>query len=152
MPVWSCDADGAPGRARHTEMKLVVNDETVTVEAITGRDRWIAAAIVAVLLLAYNANGREIGSYDSQPTKFAARELLLKGTLTLNHVVGATPAYAERMAFVLARQRTLPIRVSPGAGHRRRRHRVSARGSWRLLDLGIAAGTWQDRGRRGHPS
>ena len=29
----------------------------------------------------YNANGREIGSYDSQPTKFAARELLLRGTL-----------------------------------------------------------------------
>jgi hypothetical protein len=68
--------------------------------AIAGRDRWIAAAIVAVLLLAYNANGREIGSYDSQPTKFAARELLLRGTLTLNHVVGRTPAYAERMAFV----------------------------------------------------
>jgi hypothetical protein len=58
---------------------------------------------VAVLLLAYNANGREIGSYDSQPTKFAARELLLRGTLALNHVVGTTPAYAERTAFVLAR-------------------------------------------------
>ena len=51
-------------------------------------------------MLAYNANGREIGSYDSQPTKFAARELLRRGTLSLNHVVGAVPAYGERAAFV----------------------------------------------------
>jgi len=65
----------------------------VTVGAIASRDRWIAAAIVAGLLVVYNANGREIGSYDSQPTKFAARELLLRGTLTLNHVVGANVRY-----------------------------------------------------------
>ena len=63
----------------------------------------IAAALAAVLFLVYNSNGREIGSYDSQPTKFAARELLLRGTLTLNHVVGAIPQYAERPAFVLCR-------------------------------------------------
>ena len=50
----------------------------------------------------YNANGREIGSYDSQPTKYAARELLLRGTLSLNHVVGRTPQLAERPAFVTA--------------------------------------------------
>lgn len=73
----------------------------------------MAAAIAGVLLLAYNANGREIGSYDSQPTKFAARELLLRGTLTLNHVVGATPAYAERMAFVLARDGRYRSAYSP---------------------------------------
>lgn len=63
-----------------------------------------AAALLAVALLAaYNANGREIGTYDSQPTKFAARELLVRGTLALNHVVGATPLLMERPAFVEAR-------------------------------------------------
>lgn len=76
-------------------------------------DRWIAAGIVAVLLLVYNANGREIGSYDSQPTKFAARELLLRGTLGLNHVVGAVPQYAERPAFVLARDGRYRSAYSP---------------------------------------
>jgi hypothetical protein len=85
----------------------------VTVSVIASRDRWIAAAIVAGLLLAYNANGREIGSYDSQPTKFAARELLLRGTLTLNHVVGGTPTYAERMAFVLTRDGRYRSAYSP---------------------------------------
>ena len=100
---------------------------TVTVEAITGRDRWIAAAIVAVLLLVYNANGREIGSYDSQPTKFAARELLLRGTLTLNHVVGGDAGVRGADGIRAGAQRTLPIRVLAGAGHRGGCHRVSAR-------------------------
>lgn len=60
----------------------------------------IALALAIGLFLVYNANGREIGSYDSQPNKFAARELLVHGTLALNYVVGAVPAYAERPAFV----------------------------------------------------
>lgn len=47
----------------------------------------------------YNANGREIQSYDSQPTKLAARELALHGRLTLDTVVAAAPALAERSAF-----------------------------------------------------
>ena len=85
----------------------------MTVSVIASRDRWIAAVIVAGLLVVYNANGREIGSYDSQPTKFAARELLLRGTLTLNHVVGATPTYAERMAFVLTRDGRYRSAYSP---------------------------------------
>jgi hypothetical protein len=67
-----------------------------------GRDRVAAGMLFVVLLLVYNANGREIGSYDTQPTKFAARELLLRGTLSLNHVVGATPEYANRWGFILA--------------------------------------------------
>ena len=46
-----------------------------------GRDRLTAAGLFITLLLVYNSNGREIGSYDTQPTKFAARELLLRGTL-----------------------------------------------------------------------
>lgn len=66
-------------------------------------DLAVAVGLAAALFLVYNSNGREIGSYDSQPTKFAARELLLRRTLTLNHVVGAVPQYAERTAFVLCR-------------------------------------------------
>jgi MFS family permease len=56
--------------------------------------------LASALFLIYNANGREIGSYDSQPTKFAARELVLRGTLTLDEVVARVPGYAERAAFV----------------------------------------------------
>jgi hypothetical protein len=67
-----------------------------------GRDRLTAAGLFIVLVLVYNSNGREIGSYDTQPTKFAARELLLRGTLSLNHVVGVTPQYATRWGFILA--------------------------------------------------
>ena len=67
-----------------------------------GRDRLTAAGLCVGLVLVYNSNGREIGSYDTQPTKFAARELLLRGTLSLNHVVGATPQYASRWGFILA--------------------------------------------------
>ena len=67
-----------------------------------GRDRLAAAGLCVGLVLAYNSNGREIGSYDTQSTKFAARELLLRGTLSLNHVVGKTPEYATRWGFILA--------------------------------------------------
>jgi hypothetical protein len=56
---------------------------------------------VAVLVL-YNLNGREIPSYDSQPSKFAARELIQRGTITLNHVVGTTPQLLDRASFVAA--------------------------------------------------
>ena len=79
----------------------------------SGTDRAVAFAIVLVLVLVYNTNGREIGSYDSQPTKFAARELLRRGTLALNHVVGAVPAYAERPAFVLSRDGLYRSAYSP---------------------------------------
>jgi hypothetical protein len=67
-----------------------------------GRDRLTAVGIFVLLFVVYNSNGREIGSYDTQATKFAARELLLRGTLNLNHVVGATPEYASRWGFILA--------------------------------------------------
>jgi len=66
------------------------------------RDRLTAAGVFLALLFFYNANGREIGSYDTQATKFAARELLLRGTLSVNHVVGATPEYITRWGFILA--------------------------------------------------
>jgi hypothetical protein len=66
------------------------------------RDRSIAVVLFVTLFAIYNANGREIGSYDSQPTKFAARELLLRGTLHLDEVVRQTPEYAQRWGFTLA--------------------------------------------------
>jgi hypothetical protein len=69
---------------------------------MTRRDLAIAAALAAALLVVFNANGREIASFDSQPTKFAARELLLRGTLGLNHVVGRVPQLTERSGFVFA--------------------------------------------------
>ena len=73
---------------------------------LTPRDRRIdmlaAAGLLAVMFVVYNANGREIGSYDTQPTKLAARELLLRRTLALGHVVGATPEFAERWGFIQA--------------------------------------------------
>lgn len=60
----------------------------------------IAAGLALGMLALYNANGREIPNYDSQPTKYAARELLLRGTLSLNYVVGRTPELAKRSSFV----------------------------------------------------
>lgn len=76
-------------------------------------DRTAAAALFVVLFAIYNANGREVGNYDSQPTKYAARELLLRGTLTLNYVVGATPQLMERPAFVAARDGRYRSAYSP---------------------------------------
>src|SRR5690606_14891431 len=61
--------------------------------------RRLAWFIFAAVLLVYNSNGREIQSYDSQPTKFAARELALHGRLTLDAVVAAAPPLAGRAAF-----------------------------------------------------
>jgi hypothetical protein len=77
------------------------------------RDVTIAVAIAIAMFVLYNANGREIGSYDSQPTKYAARELLLRGTLSLNHVVGRTPQLTERSGFVLARDGRYRSAYSP---------------------------------------
>src|SRR4051812_13743270 len=76
-------------------------------------DRWTAVAIAVGMKAVYNANGREIGSYDSQPNKYAARELLLRHTLTLNHVVGAAPALSEREAFALDLQGRYRSAYSP---------------------------------------
>ena len=76
-------------------------------------DRVRAAALFAGLLIVYNSNGREIGNYDSQPTKYAARELLLRGTLALNYVVGASPQLSERSAFVVARDGRYRSAYSP---------------------------------------
>lgn len=61
----------------------------------------IAAASVALLcFVCFNVNGRELGTYDSQPAKFLAREILITHTLTLDGAVARQPAYAERPGFV----------------------------------------------------
>lgn len=80
---------------------------------MTRRDVRTAALLAFAAFLVYNANGREIGSSDSQPTKYAARELLLRGTLGLNHVVGQVPELATRPAFVLARDGRYRSAYSP---------------------------------------
>jgi hypothetical protein len=72
-----------------------------------------ALLLFVLLFAAYNANGREMGNYDSQPTKFAARELLLRGTLALNYVVGAAPQLTERPAFVPSRDGRYRSAYSP---------------------------------------
>jgi hypothetical protein len=61
--------------------------------------RRIAWCLFAGLFVLYNANGREIGSYDSQPTKLAAIELVQHGTLRLDRVVALAPDYGRRSAF-----------------------------------------------------
>jgi hypothetical protein len=62
------------------------------------RRPWTWCIFLAAFLI-YNSNGREIQSYDSQPTKYAARELALHGRLTLDAVVAAAPALGERHSF-----------------------------------------------------
>jgi hypothetical protein len=78
-------------------------DDPAGVVLERGRDRRTAAVLFVVLLIVYTANGREIGSYDTVPTKLAARELLLRGTLSLSRVVAGTPEYAARWGFILAK-------------------------------------------------
>jgi hypothetical protein len=59
-----------------------------------------AVALAIVCFVAYNANGREIPSYDSQGTRLLAIELVKRHTFSLGHVVGRTPALGERPAFM----------------------------------------------------
>jgi hypothetical protein len=73
----------------------------------------LAALIALGMFLVFSANGREIGTYDSQSTKFAARELLLRGSLSLNHVVGTFPQLLERPGFRLARDGRYRSAYSP---------------------------------------
>jgi len=77
------------------------------------RDGTTAACLALGMFALYNANGREMASYDSQPTKYAARELLLRGTLSLNYVVGKTPELGTRNAFVQTRNGRYRSAYSP---------------------------------------
>jgi len=65
---------------------------------VIGRAR-LALGLAGVLFVAYNANGREIGTVDSQPQKYTARELAVHGTLRLNRIVAERPGLGERAAF-----------------------------------------------------
>jgi hypothetical protein len=56
--------------------------------------------LAVVCFVCFNANGRELGTYDSQPSKFLAREILTSHTLTLDATVAKQPAYGERPGFV----------------------------------------------------
>lgn len=64
---------------------------------------WQAALLFLSLVAIYNSNGREIGSYDSQPAKFAALAVAERGSMTLNPLIQRVPQYAERSAFALDR-------------------------------------------------
>ena len=83
---------------------MTVTADSRVVSAVESRhvsaEKWVAAAVFAAMFLAYNANGREIGSYDSRPTALAIRELLVHGTLQLDAPVSATPEYATRWGFI----------------------------------------------------
>jgi len=48
-------------------------------------------AVFALVFAIYNANGREITSWDSHPLRFTAIELAARGTLTLDRAVAALP-------------------------------------------------------------
>ncbi len=63
------------------------------------RSGLIAALVALGAFVAFNANGREIQSYDSQPAKFLAVEMAKRHTFALGHVVGRVPALAERPGF-----------------------------------------------------
>ena len=70
-------------------------------DGATGGSR--STLVVGCWCCVYNANGREIGSYDSQPTKFAAREFLLRGhPHPQSRRRRRAGQYAERSAFVRA--------------------------------------------------
>jgi hypothetical protein len=64
----------------------------------TGRRRQ-AALLASALFLLYNADGKDAGGGDSQPTKFSARSLVLRHTLSVDDDVAKQPLYAERAPF-----------------------------------------------------
>jgi hypothetical protein len=61
-----------------------------------------AGLLAVVCFVCFNVNGRELGTYDSQPSKFLARELLTSHTLTLDATVAQQPAYGQRPGFIRA--------------------------------------------------
>lgn len=64
----------------------------------------IAAGLFVALFVIYNANGREIGGSDSQPTKFGARAIALRGNLWLDADVEKYPQLEQRNSFARDRQ------------------------------------------------
>ncbi len=64
-----------------------------------GKRLLVAACVALVTFGVYNANGREIPSYDSQPAKYLAIEIAKRHTLALGYVVGRVPDLAARPGF-----------------------------------------------------
>lgn len=61
-----------------------------------------ATLLALACFVVFNANLRELGTYDSQPPKFLAREILLRHTLTLDRTIAELPPLAQRPGFVKA--------------------------------------------------
>jgi hypothetical protein len=78
--------------------------------------RGSAVVLFLTMFVCYNANGREIATFDSQARKFLAREIAVNRTLVLDRVVQERPGLAERTAF--ARDRDGHVRsaypIAPG--------------------------------------
>ncbi len=68
------------------------------------RRPWPALLLWLALFALYNSDGREIGGIDSQPSKFAARALVLDGTLAVDRDVRRAPPLADRPSFARDRQ------------------------------------------------
>lgn len=58
-----------------------------------------AMMIWVICFAAFNLNGREIPTSDSQAAKFAAVNLVRRHSLTLDGIVGRQPLYGQRLAF-----------------------------------------------------
>ncbi len=67
---------------------------------IWARPRIIAVLLFGCLFVFYNSDGREIGGVDSQPSKLAARQLVLHHTLILDNEIARVPGLAARVTFV----------------------------------------------------
>jgi hypothetical protein len=63
----------------------------------------LAAVVGLIVFACYNANGREIGSYDTQPVKYTTLQLVAHRSFELDSIVARRPALGERMGFAVAR-------------------------------------------------
>lgn len=90
----------------------------------------LAAAIGVGVFACYNANGREVGSYDTQPARYTLYQLVAHRTFNLDSIVARRPALGDRMGFAVARD-----------GHVRSAHSVApAVLGWPPSELLKAAG------------
>ena len=90
--MFLCSNDAVPADVYGTLAPLVSRRRS-------NRARLTGGLLFLVVFAAYNANGREIGGSDSQPTKLAARSLALRGNLQLDEDVRRIPQLAERASF-----------------------------------------------------
>ena len=67
------------------------------------RARVLAAAIGFAVFVCFNANGREIGNYDSQSARATVYQLVAHRTFTLDSVVARQPLLGERMGFAVSK-------------------------------------------------